>query len=99
MRAKAGKWPPCLHERTFDGQRTSERLCLYDVRIAQIGWADWSAHPIRRARFMPGRIRMRRGAVIVPLPLRPQDVTCAEVRFARGGRLLAWFIKRKEGNK
>ncbi len=48
---------------------------------------------------MPGRIRMRRGAVIVPLPLRPQDVTCAEVRFARGGRLLAWFIKRKEGNK
>jgi len=27
LRDTTGERPPCLHERTFDGQRTSKRLC------------------------------------------------------------------------
>ena len=39
VRDKAGKWPPCLHVRTFGGQRGIERLSR-EMRDKEIETAE-----------------------------------------------------------
>lgn len=42
LRDTPGKWLPCLHEQTFDGQRSSSSLCCEMSEVSRIGREGFS---------------------------------------------------------